>query len=679
VPGVLEMLEAAALLVAVYLPGHFAGRILLRKGDGLAEALLLRVVAGVGVATPVLVALALAGVFRTWAIVLALAVLAGLLRFGLRAGGGFRAGFVPWDLAPLGLVLGAFGLYGTRAAGYVVNDRDPGVYALVGAALARTGDLLRRDPLVGTVVPFHHFTAWTKYPGFYIHGDDILVPQFFPGPPVWLAFGNLVGGLRAELLVVPAAGALSVGVLYLLGRELFGRWAGFFGAALLAVSFAQVWWARHPSSEVLAQLFVLSGLLLAARFLKDKRPASGLFAGLLLGGAMLVRVDAFLALAALPLIVGREVLLGRPLRPWLPLLAPVILLGGTALLYANTIGGRYLNLIYSRHGLREALVLAPLAVLLAALLAAGLLLARRRRPGALRRLLVAHERNLPFAFTLVLLAAALWAYLVRPEPWSALPDAVAGFDDYDRQAAVRLVWAMTPPVAMLGTLGFLLTARRATTPRLLLLGAVAAFGMFYVAMPNVSPDLPWATRRFVPAVLPGFALLAAHAMVETGRGVARRTGARAGVAVAGVLFALGLAFVVSDATSIYGRRELGGAVEGMARLEAGIPAVSVVYVEASADDYATTLDYLYGRPVLPYGREDFRREAQALRRAGLLEDAVWVSADGRGAPEAPGLRAEEVGGEVVRTERLAATFKEMPSRWKGGSVEFRIYRFEEES
>lgn len=665
------------LLVALYLPGHVAGRAITRKGDGLAEALLLRVCAGVAVATPVLVVLALAGVFYVWTIASALAAVAGLLLV-LLPGGGARARFVVRDLAPLGLVVGAFGVYGARAAEYVIDDRDPGVYALVGAALARTGDLLRRDPLVGAVVPFHDFPAWTKYPGFYIHGDDLLVPQFFPGPSVWLAFGNLAGGLRAELLVVPFAGALSVGVLYLLGRELFGRWTGLIGAALLAASFPQVWWARHPSSEVLAQLFVLSGLLLAARFLRDRRAASGLFAGLLLGGAMLVRVDAFLALAALPFVVGRELLLGRSLRPWFSVLTPVALLGGAALVYANTVGGRYLNLIYERHGLREALSLSPYAAVAVVLAGLALRAVLRRHPNLPRRLL-AHERDLPFALALVLLAAALWALFVCPVPWDSLPGDVAGFNDYDPQAAVRLVWALTGPVALIGTAGFLLAARKATWPRLLLLGAVAAFGAFYVAMPNVSPDLPWATRRFVPAVFPGFCLLAAYATVEAGHALSGRFGARVGVASASLAVALALGFTVRSALPVYGTVELGGMAEGMARVERAVPPAEVVFVEASGDDYASTLDYLYGRPVLPYGREEFRREADELRRAGLLEDAVWVSADGRSAPEAAGLRAEEVGRETVRTARLGGTFKEMPSGWRKELVVFKVFRLEEES
>src|SRR3712207_7883284 len=52
--------------------------------------------------------------------------------------------------------------------------------------------------------------------------------------------------------------SLAVGVAYALGRELFGRWSGLLGATILAASYTQVWWARHPSSEVTSQLFILA-------------------------------------------------------------------------------------------------------------------------------------------------------------------------------------------------------------------------------------------------------------------------------------------------------------------------------------------------------------------------------------------------------------------------------------
>src|SRR3712207_6124393 len=170
--------------------------------------------------------------------------------------------------------------------------------------------------------------------------------------------------------------SLAVGVAYALGRELFGRWSGLVGATILAASYTQVWWARHPSSEVMSQLFILAGLWLAVRFARGAGPASGVVAGVLLGGAMLVRVDAFLAAAAVPLLFGYDLLTRRNARRWLYLGVPLAIFAGLTLLYLNTVGGRYLYVIYAEHGLREALALAPVAAGVAALGAGGFLYAQ---------------------------------------------------------------------------------------------------------------------------------------------------------------------------------------------------------------------------------------------------------------------------------------------------------------
>src|SRR3712207_8644357 len=91
---------------------------------------------------------------------------------------------------------------------------------------------------------------------------------------------------------------------------------------------------------------------------------------------------------------------------------------------------------------------------------------------------------------------------------------------------------------MLGLVGFVLAARRLDAGRALVLGAFLGFGVLYAAIPNVSPDLPWATRRFVPAVFPILGLLAGHAAVEAGRYVALSWRREAGVGVGAGLVGL---------------------------------------------------------------------------------------------------------------------------------------------
>ena len=154
------MLQAILILTVVYLPGHFLGRWMARKDDGLADLLLLRLAASVAVAGPLLTLLALAGWFTVPAIVGTLGLCSlGAFLLGRGERGEVRA--TRWDLGALALVVGSLALY-SRPAEYVLNSRDPGVYTLFADRLARTGALLHRDPLIGAVASFHQFLEGKK-------------------------------------------------------------------------------------------------------------------------------------------------------------------------------------------------------------------------------------------------------------------------------------------------------------------------------------------------------------------------------------------------------------------------------------------------------------------------------------------------------------------------------------
>jgi hypothetical protein len=118
-------------------------------------------------------------------------------------------------------------------------------------------------------------------------------------------------------------------------------------------------------------------------------------------------------------------------------------------------------------------------------------------------------------------------------------------------------------------------------------------------------------------------------------------------------------------------------VESLGRLERAIPDARVVYVELPGDDYAATLDYLYGRPVLAYDKEQFRREIQNLGEIGLLENAFYVTFEERQKPVFQGLRLREVGREDVSFSRLEDGFKAVPRDTYEERQGFRVYELEQ--
>jgi hypothetical protein len=284
------------------------------------------------------------------------------------------------------------------------------------------------------------------------------------------------------------------------------------------------------------------------------------------------------------------------------------------------------------------------------------------------------------AGSLCLVAVALWAYFVLPVPWESLPAGSRDFDAYRTQILVRMTWFTTPAVAALGLAGFVLAARRLDASRALVLGAFLSFGVLYAAIPNVSPDLPWATRRFVPAVFPILSLLAGYAAVEVGRGIGRLWRRETAVAAGGALALLALGWTVHTSSPIIGFRELEGAIGAFDRIEREIPDSEVVYMEMpdGYDVTASTFEYAYGHPVLPYDRIRFVREVNDLAAAGLLEDAVYVTTDSGPAPLLADVDFREVANAELTLPRLAAVEKELPAEKETLRLTYRVFRVEED-
>jgi hypothetical protein len=217
--------------------------------------------------------------------------------------------------------------------------------------------------------------------------------------------------------------------------------------------------------------------------------------------------------------------------------------------------------------------------------------------------------------------------------------------------------------------------------RALVLGAFLSFGVLYAAIPNVSPDLPWATRRFVPAVFPILSLLAGYAAVEAGRWIGRVWRREVGIVAGAALALLAFGWTVHTSTPIIGFRELEGAIGAFDRVEREIPTSDIVYMEMpdGYDVTASTFEYAYGRPVLPYDRVRFIREVDDLAAAGLLEDAVYVTTDGGPAPLLADVDFREVATAEFSLPRLAAVEEELPTQKETLRFSYRVFRVEEES
>jgi hypothetical protein len=426
-----------------------------------------------------------------------------------------------WAVAAVIGIAAAFGLdQMIYHAQQLIVMRDPAAYIQFGNWIAGHGSLpipQDRAAFGGT----HHVLTFGSFASYQVGGA--VVPQFMAGLPMILAGGFWIGGAAAATAMAPVLGALAVLTFGGLAARLAGpRWAPL-AALILAIALPMQFTSRSTYSEPAAAILFLGGLCLVTDSLRAGGRGSRVIAalgGLALGMTLLVRIDG--ASDILPVIpyIGLLLISRRPQA--LPLL------GGLA---AGGIYGAVDGLVLSHPylaSIRSSLI--PLALLTAVVLigtGAAVLLLRRRGLPAVRGNLLPNAAS-------VLAFAVLAGFAVRPYVQTvhgpATASSVPAMAIWQRADGLPIqptrlyyeislhwvFWYIGVPAVLLGTLGAALLARRCLRGRAplwtlpLITFAWAIVTTLY--RPAIVPDQPWASRRLVPAVLPGFILLAVWAL-----------------------------------------------------------------------------------------------------------------------------------------------------------------------
>ena len=351
--------------------------------------------------------------------------------------------------AVLGVILVLAALVRLRLAG-VPLERDEGEYAYAGQLILQG-------------VPPYQLVYNMKFPGTYYAYSLILA-----------LFGQTAWGVHVGLLLVNAATTL---LLFLLARRVTGERAALVAAATFAVLSLDRWVMgvfAHATQFVI--LAAVAGLLVLERAMASKRLGTFLGAGMLLGASVLMKQQG---IVFVPLAIG--------LGLWRDLRSDRVPPGRAA-----------------RHAAALALGAAvPFAILCAVLGAQGVL-------GRFWFWTVGYAR----------------AY-VSEVPWSgALPALAAGF-----RLVTRATWALWL-VAALGSVGLWLAPWRCET-RLFVIGFLLASFL------ATCPGFYFRAHYFI-AMLPAVAMLAGVGIVSLGRLAASRLPAPAAAVAALGLFALAL-------------------------------------------------------------------------------------------------------------------------------------------
>ena len=417
-----------------------------------------------------------------------------------------------WALAAVAAIAIAFGIdQAIYHSQFIIVMLDPASYMQFANWISQHGSL----PIPQNAQAFGGGPGITFASAAFYQIGGTIVPQFMAGLPMLLSLGFWAGGARLALLFGPLLGAAAVFTFGGLAARLVGpRWAPL-AALTLAVSIPEQYTSRTTASEPLAQILFLGALSLWIDTQRTDRGAADAgswrtswrghtrsathvlagITGLLLGITLLVRLDGPSDILLVVPYCGLLILNRR--RQVLPLVIGMII----GLVY-GAVDGLVLTRPYLHLNRSSVIPLAEVfGLAVVAVLAAVWWLRRRERSG--RTLphagpwLVKAVTILPFV---VLVAFAVRPYVERN--WRAL--------QYAPMSLHWVYWYIGGPVILLGTIGIALLARRCVRgqapvwvlPLLVFAWTITEF----LLRPAITPHQPWASRRLVPAVLPGLIL-----------------------------------------------------------------------------------------------------------------------------------------------------------------------------
>jgi hypothetical protein len=591
---------------------------------------------GVAAWSMVLVALAQFGWFRpaaigaaAWAVACAAAL---PLRGGLPAAPLSRHGVVAAAaLAALGW------LYAGFPNESLLGDRDEGLYTLMAMLLQRTGALAVGIPEASALAPellrpLDAGRLGTFFlPGIYQTPSGLQL-QFPPLLPVWaaqLAAATLGKGLFSASAIASLA---AVPVFHVLARQFMRPQFATVATIVFALNPASIWIARVNLVEPLVRLLVLGGLLASVIALKRRSTGLALVAAALLGLAAFARLDLLLVA---PLGMGFAALVHMWRSTRLAASLPTAIRLSAAIGACQ--GAAVALLLLISPGYVQANSTTVLAALVAVLLATAVFAAARS--GFLAPLAEpTARRGIGLAVVVALFALLAYAALLRPqaEPFALIDrpgSELHGTRDFRERSLLNLAAYLSWPVVLSAAFGAAVVVRRLASGRGTAAMAFAAtlfacVSVVVLANPRISPDHFWAVRRFVPIVIPGFALLAGyglHTLLGRRRGVGVRRGIYALAAVAAAWL-----LVSQRATLFVNENE--GLTAQMQELDAALGDASVVLVR-DLDALAGTLFLGYGRPVLPIrdSAAGVNESARALwRQCSSGSPCRLVHADHRG-------------------------------------------------
>lgn len=512
------------------------------------EVSVISLVSGVAVVGAMSLLLAAIGALRLWLwLPIAATVVTVVALLLLRQSSPRWSGARWFAVVPLVLVALVLMVPGYR---YATGDKDPGIYVMHAWNMAHSGHL----PFQKTALQMSGVLTSTDYPGTLWRGFEFstsatqVMPSFFHMWSALLAAGFQLVGFNALAVMGPLLGALAVLLLFAFVRRLFSGAHAVVAALLLSVNMMQVWQARYPTSEMLAQVLYIGAALALLTAVHTRHRLLAVIAGMLATSGFLVRVEGVVALAFFGALLAVLAMHDTQRRVvtwgWIGALVPLPLAWWQAYGWASKYA--------STNGVPSKQLIA--LVLLVEVAATVGLMRWSSRSQRIMSLVVTRLAPLDRTFRRVAGAAVVALFVVaflRPltgvvtAQWNGRGRAIRTFDE---RSLHRLAMFFTWPGLLLALAGVALIVLRQRGRAVAVFTAVS---MFYVVLflyhARNSPQMMWWNRRFVPSVVPAVVVFAAVGLVDGWQWLHRAVAQRSAFVrrLAAAVVALGALFAVA--------------------------------------------------------------------------------------------------------------------------------------
>lgn len=402
--------------------------------------------------------------------------------------------------------------------------RDPATYNLAGRWLMDHASLHipTRPEVFGWPAGGFGFSAGFSRSApaeLYAQGNHLL--------PALLAVTGWLFGTTALLKANVTFGALALLAFFGLARRMVDPPLALVAMVAFAVSMPLIFVSRDTYSEPLALLFLVGGLGLLHRAVISWRVRDFALAGFVLGTSAMARIDSDVSLlAVLATAAAFPIFATRTARRPAALRALALVAGIAVPVLVGWLDVSRLSYGYYRDERQHILPIFYAGYAL--LIVLPLVVVASWHP-ALRRMLRTPHLTRWATITAAVVIGGAAVFLASRPLWTVTHarynltvadlqrrsgDAVDGTRSYDERTVHWLAQYLGWPLVILGVIGYILLVRRCVrTKSLATIGTITvglATSVLYLWASKITPDQPWAMRRYVPVVLPVLIIAAAY-------------------------------------------------------------------------------------------------------------------------------------------------------------------------